>query len=238
MTKFFRNIRQSLQNEGKIGRYLKYAFGEIVLVVIGILIALQINNWHTDVINRKQENFYLNKLALNIAQDTTYLNRRIRQLQYSDVKLNQLIKEINDNSLEEFTLDSVGQYLVGVYRFSPQTSTMDNLLSTGKLDLIRNPALVDSLFVYYNDLNNFPNQTNNSNDVYSRETFGPGLIKFQGGVFGLKKSRLSESDKLFLLNSFQVKQYINNSLASLYRNTVTRATNIIEMIHQNIEGHD
>ncbi len=46
MKKFFRKIRRSLLEEGKIGKYFKYAIGEIILVVIGILIALQINNWN------------------------------------------------------------------------------------------------------------------------------------------------------------------------------------------------
>ena len=46
MIKFFRHIRQQLLGEGKTGKYLKYAIGEIFLVVIGILLALQINNWN------------------------------------------------------------------------------------------------------------------------------------------------------------------------------------------------
>ena len=46
MIKFFRKIRQNLLSEGKTVKYLKYAIGEIILVVIGILIALQINNWN------------------------------------------------------------------------------------------------------------------------------------------------------------------------------------------------
>ncbi len=46
MIKFFRKIRQNLLSEGKTGKYFKYAVGEIVLVVIGILIALSINNWN------------------------------------------------------------------------------------------------------------------------------------------------------------------------------------------------
>jgi Family of unknown function (DUF6090) len=46
MTKVFRNIRQKLAAENKVMAYLRYAIGEIVLVVIGILIALQINNWN------------------------------------------------------------------------------------------------------------------------------------------------------------------------------------------------
>ncbi len=46
MIKFFRKFRQNLLSEGKTGKYLKYAIGEIILIVIGILIALQINNWN------------------------------------------------------------------------------------------------------------------------------------------------------------------------------------------------
>ncbi len=46
MIKFFRKIRQNLFMENKTGKYFKYAIGEIILVVIGILIALQINNWN------------------------------------------------------------------------------------------------------------------------------------------------------------------------------------------------
>ena len=59
MIKFFRKIRHNLINEGKTTKYLKYAIGEIVLVVIGILIALQINNWNEQ---RKQKLNYLNIL--------------------------------------------------------------------------------------------------------------------------------------------------------------------------------
>ena len=50
MIKFFRHIRQTLINDNKMGKYFKYAIGEILLVVIGILIALQINNWNEIVI--------------------------------------------------------------------------------------------------------------------------------------------------------------------------------------------
>ncbi|MEM6516972.1 MAG: DUF6090 family protein, partial [Bacteroidota bacterium] len=53
MIKFFRNIRKTLLTENRFNKYLLYAIGEIVLVVIGILIALQINNWNE---NRKDNN--------------------------------------------------------------------------------------------------------------------------------------------------------------------------------------
>ena len=63
MIKFFRRIRQKLLTEGKTGRYLQYAFGEILLVVLGILIALQINNWNENRNSITQEKTYYCKLA-------------------------------------------------------------------------------------------------------------------------------------------------------------------------------
>ena len=55
MIKFFRKIRQNLLSEGKTGKYLKYAIGEIVLVVIGILIALQLNSWKEEIKAKEEE---------------------------------------------------------------------------------------------------------------------------------------------------------------------------------------
>ncbi|MCZ4408358.1 DUF6090 family protein [Cryomorphaceae bacterium 1068] len=55
MIKVFRQIRQQLFMEGKTGKYLKYAIGEIILVVIGILIALQINNWNNGRVEKKSD---------------------------------------------------------------------------------------------------------------------------------------------------------------------------------------
>jgi hypothetical protein len=68
MIKFFRKIRQNLLMENKTGKYFKYAIGEIILVVIGILIALQINNWNNKRIAIVNEN----ELILNIIEDLTY----------------------------------------------------------------------------------------------------------------------------------------------------------------------
>jgi len=66
MIKFFRKIRQRLLTENKFSKYLLYALGEIVLVVIGILIALQINNWNEWRKDRIKEKIILNDLAKNI----------------------------------------------------------------------------------------------------------------------------------------------------------------------------
>lgn len=69
MIKFFRKIRQSLLMENKTGKYFKYAIGEIVLVVIGILIALQINNWNQNRIENKAIKAYLISFKEDLNKD-------------------------------------------------------------------------------------------------------------------------------------------------------------------------
>ena len=66
MIKFFRKIRQQLLAKNKVSSYLLYAVGEIVLVVIGILIALSINNWQQENQNKKLEKRYLEDLRVNL----------------------------------------------------------------------------------------------------------------------------------------------------------------------------
>jgi hypothetical protein len=65
MIKFFRKIRQNLLSESKTGKYIKYAIGEIVLVVIGILIAIQLNEWRNDKANANQKQKVLLALKMN-----------------------------------------------------------------------------------------------------------------------------------------------------------------------------
>jgi hypothetical protein len=78
MIKFFRKIRYDLMGENKTGKYLKYASGEIVLVVIGILIALQINNWNQhQILSRKTDTFLLN-LKSDLENDYKQINRVIK----------------------------------------------------------------------------------------------------------------------------------------------------------------
>ena len=66
MFKFFRSIRQGFVNEGKTSKYFRYALGEIILVVVGILIALQINNWNETKKTQRQEIKILQQLQIDL----------------------------------------------------------------------------------------------------------------------------------------------------------------------------
>lgn len=77
MIKFFRHIRKSLLMENKTGKYFKYAIGEIVLVVIGILIALQVNNWNNKRIENNRAHKFVNKLNIQIANNLATVTNKI-----------------------------------------------------------------------------------------------------------------------------------------------------------------
>ncbi|GGE01984.1 DUF6090 family protein [Planktosalinus lacus] len=77
MIKFFRKIRKKLIEEDNVRKYLLYAIGEIVLVVIGILIALQINNWNEEKIMDRMVSQALSEIREDLVQDTLTLQSRI-----------------------------------------------------------------------------------------------------------------------------------------------------------------
>ncbi len=74
MIKFFRHIRKALLGEGKFSKYLLYAIGEIILVVIGILIALSVNNWNTANNEQKEVNNYYKRIHLELVEITDYFH--------------------------------------------------------------------------------------------------------------------------------------------------------------------
>ena len=99
MIKFFRKIRQKLLSEGKIGKYLKYAIGEILLIVIGILIAVQVNNWNVKNVNQKKEVLYLTRLTTNLGFD----KRLYESIMKEDSILMNTLHDAGEN-LPEFAL--------------------------------------------------------------------------------------------------------------------------------------
>ena len=146
MIKFFRNIRHDLLNKGQTGKYIKYAIGEIVLVVIGILIALSINNWNEGQSKRNAElNFYRNtKQQLlddkdNIAsvlEDNIILNK---QFNYA-IKLIQA----NDKSKKD-SLGKIAVNLIDYSDFDGQGNIYETMVNSGDVKLLRNPKIIEKI---------------------------------------------------------------------------------------------
>ncbi len=97
MLKLFRKIRRKLIDEGKLRRYLIYAFGEILLVVIGILIALQVNNLNENRKTRVDELQILNDLIIEIEDDFASINYNIERHSEAINSCNVLLDIFNKN---------------------------------------------------------------------------------------------------------------------------------------------
>jgi len=140
MIKFFRKIRQNLLSEGKTGKYLKYAIGEIILVVIGILIALSINNWNENRKTINTQEKYLILLKKETDANREELNRVLTRVDSTFKAQKYLIS--NFMTLSEIELDSVLQHAIGPQtRINFETSVLSELKITGQLKNITNDKL-------------------------------------------------------------------------------------------------
>lgn len=140
MIKFFQRIRRRLLVEGKTGRYFKYALGEIILVVIGILIALQVNMWNETRKARKQEV----KIYKEIKNDLVVTGEEVLRDMESHEDMMKSSKNLLDHLLQKKSNnDSLVYNIFGTIvdlQVYPKTSGYDALNSIG-LDLLRNDSL-------------------------------------------------------------------------------------------------
>ena len=153
MIKLFRKIRQQLVMENKTGKYFKYALGEIILVVIGILIALQINNWNENRKEANQEQLYLNRLLVENKEDIITFNTEISNLMKGVKTITTfstaLKKTDYSDSLLMQSANDYFQYGSLYPNFSSSTSTFDDLSSTGNLKILQSSNLRDQLVKHY-----------------------------------------------------------------------------------------
>jgi len=149
MIKFFRKIRQNLLMENKNGKYFKYAIGEIVLVVIGILVALQINNWNQTRLDRSFEVTMLSEIKSSLESDLNYYEDFKSRVERKSQGIQELLTMIASNktfpdtvllaSYNKMTFGNLFDYNKGGY---------EGIKSVG-LDKISNDSLRRELILIY-----------------------------------------------------------------------------------------
>ncbi|WP_430468249.1 DUF6090 family protein [Winogradskyella ouciana] len=129
MIKFFRKIRENLLSEGKTGKYFKYAIGEIVLVVIGILIAIQINDWNENRKINKEETRFLTQLK----EEFTINKEKLTKINDNNTKILEALQKVLDEmpiDVKTVDLDTLSKNLYETYyfdTFDPIESTITEL---------------------------------------------------------------------------------------------------------------
>jgi len=171
MIKFFRKIRQNLLSENKFSKYLIYAIGEIILVVIGILIALQINNLNE---SKKEQNILkasLNSLKLNLKEDIESLNEQINYNENVREAVDFTFRIISLPEYENVRLSSYSDKVTSVAderTFLPSKTAFKSMESGSHLQWINNQELKESISKYYVLLDRFSDITSQNNQFVKK----------------------------------------------------------------------
>ena len=153
MIRFFRRIRYYLLDKKKLNKYVFYAIGEILLVVIGILIAVGIGEWRINDKKQKELIGYYHGLSYDLNQDKTKLDSLISVYENSIIGIVEEIDKMQLNSYNEDSLYSnVPAWMVYTIAFSPNKTTFTEIVSSGKLQLLKNKELKSQILNLYGNL--------------------------------------------------------------------------------------
>ncbi|WP_242156385.1 DUF6090 family protein [Aestuariivivens sediminis] len=145
MIKFFRQIRQRLLSEGKTTKYLKYAIGEIILVMIGILLALQVNNWN----EKRIQSITLKKALGQVINDLKQDEETLKIYEEMEHKHLQYLEALSNRHYNNIKLDSILHNLDHYMYFLESDNAYSTLKSNGLFSEIKNEGLKSNLTNYY-----------------------------------------------------------------------------------------
>jgi len=237
MIKIFRKIRQNLLSQGKFKQYLLYAIGEIILVVIGILIALQISNWNEEKKEREKELAFLKEINLDFKSNKAQLDSIIS---YNKVSLHagRRLLEIMSlfdhqnpqrNESNAHAADSIGYYDNLVWRnktFNPKDGSIEALLNSSSFDLIKNDTLRRNLISWKDVLG----------DYLEEEEFAINFLFYERGPWAranFDPDSKNDSENTKAMFSKNNRNFLNQRAGDLFNNlTTVEEEGVITMIDE------
>lgn len=185
MLRLFRQIRQRLMTDtqpeksrrpGRYSKYLFYVIGEIIIVIIGILLALQVDTWNTERQERDEARVFLVRLKNEFLDNRKQMVQKIQMRTLALESARELLQYVDGKS-EAYTRSGVDSLLANtlpVYTFDPSQGVLNQLTSTDKLTLMRSEALNDSLSKWNSMIQDFKEDEDMYNS-YNHNHFRPFL---------------------------------------------------------------
>lgn len=149
MIKFFRAIRQKLLSEGKTGRYFKYAIGEIVLVVIGIFLAIQLNELNENRKDSEKELSFLSKLKDDIYLDILNSNESDSTFALYESSSNRALQIFYRAKTVEDIIAADSLFKTAWTNLKINRKTYDEILNTSGIYILKNKKLINNITDYY-----------------------------------------------------------------------------------------
>jgi Family of unknown function (DUF6090) len=178
MIKFFRKIRYSLLETEKTGKYFKYAIGEIILVVIGILIALSINNWNEDRKESIKETAILTELHKDFINNLMQFEN-VKSVHFNSLKSAEKFKMYMNHSNLIAVKDSIAKYYFLAFNgvsYNPSNGVVESLVSSGDYQIIKNDTLRNYLISWKDVLLDYTEEEVVSRKLWS-EKIEPFIIE-------------------------------------------------------------
>ena len=241
MLRFFRFIRRPPLNQGQMKKYSLYAIGEILLVVIGILIALQINNWNEQRKDRIKEKQYLQNLYKDLDGQSEVIATQIQFEDQFKKETANALTIIHKNEIFQ-KLDTLYQLTYALSRrktFTKFTPTYEDLKATGNLQIILNEKLKGEIITYYHHLENTTRivERNNANldDSYKRSMNENKFGFFKNAKGKLYNKKLRDPENVFtLIHLLQMKQFSANKHLELMQELEKITNDLKQLIQKEI----
>ena len=243
MIKFFRSIRYDLMKKNKTGKYLKYAIGEIILVVIGILIALWINNKNQDFKNQTIARTYLYDFKRDLKADINTLDENIsineKRIKNADSIMLASRKDVLSDTDKNSFYNQWMPSLMGETYYVPEKTTIRQFESSNSSHLITSKTLKDQLFSYYtaNDVNE--NNFEKSIQLYQHNFLTKDIMRGYKdyGRTTTSTNIISQSFKneFDLGTAIGFKKDLTTNQNKQYRKFKEKAENLIKLINTELQ---
>jgi hypothetical protein len=235
MIKFFRKIRRKMLTENKFSKYLIYAIGEIVLVVIGILIALGINNWNQNITYKNELTQIVKEVRNDLNNDVEFLNLMIKISEKTIYSIDNLLN--NDNKMPE---DSLLINISGIHRFTffvPKNFGYNKLNKHPRTELLPD-SLTNIITTYYTGYSIERNEMiSETGTLYNFNYFRNYLIKY-GFPLEMKGSGIVRPKDLsnlnYIINDTEFIGILRNSKA-VWNSELGMLIDAREMAKNNLE---
>ena len=243
MIKFFRKIRYNLMSENKTGKYFKYAIGEIILVVVGILIALQINNWNEGKKAKAKEREALLEIVSDLEYSLNDLDKVVNTQNNNLTKnINSLKTLIKVLQTDQKYHDSLGIHFYATNSYDEpyfKTSGYNSLSSIG-MDLVEDSKIRSAIGQFYSAA------ISDTEGAFSelKQDFHEYMLDFIRKDFTLLT--LDKGQKVLYPNNYETlkvnKEYIQSlriflALNEAYRNSLNDIKDEAIQLKENIETY-
>ncbi|WP_430965197.1 DUF6090 family protein [Spongiimicrobium sp. 2-473A-2-J] len=232
--KLFRKIRQTLIKEGNLKKYLSYALGEILLVMIGISLAFQVNNWNDNRMKKNAEIRYYENLKDQIADDKNLVLQQVNFNNRYKAEYTYALRILETNNRNR--MDTLGRIVLNLTQYSDfdrQGNIYETLINSGEIKLLRNYEIVNSIrtleekYLYINRMENIHYDVMMN---YVASGIMP-LIRFSDG-------KIQQPDRLF---SYEFQNMILTLLDvmeekdKVYHQAMNEIDHITHLIHKELK---